>query len=107
MSAHLQSAATQLSTQWGLSLPNSFTQEQVVAAIAEKIAVMIAEQPEQFIQLLYRLDVSEKKVSRAAHQKDTALQIAQLIYDRQLQKIISRKENRPPVPGDDEEDMRW
>ena len=50
---------------------------------------------EQLIQLLYRIDVNEKKLKQllADHpQTDAAALISQLIIERQLQKIQTRKE---------------
>jgi len=61
------------------------------------------------VQLLYRIDVSEKKVRDFLDQntgRDSASILADLIIERQLQKIASRKHfSQRSGPGSEEE--RW
>ena len=62
----------------------------------------------QLVYLLYRVDVSEKKLKALLQQqagKDAAPLIASLLIERQLQKIASKKATPPPNPANDEE--RW
>jgi hypothetical protein len=53
--------------------------------------------------MMYRLDIPEKKLNAILNEPDVAHQIARLIYDRQTQKVASRKayaKNSPaPEPG--------
>ncbi len=59
------------------------------------------------IQLLYRLDVSEKKLKGILkeHQDlDASVLIADLIVERQLQKIVTKKQFKP---NENNNDDRW
>jgi len=63
----------------------------------------------QLIQVLYQTDVSEQKLKRLLDQNpatDAATIICDLLLERQLQKIKTRKNfesNQPETPGDE----RW
>jgi hypothetical protein len=60
------------------------------------------------IQILYRLDVSEEKIRRALLQNtgiDAAVLITNLLLERQLQRLATRKEFSQTPPANDEE--RW
>jgi hypothetical protein len=74
---------------------NSYSQEDLVEWIAEEIVYMMQYEMEKLLQLLYRIDVDERKVKAAFGLSDPKLiapQIAQLIVERQLQKLITRKQ---------------
>lgn len=63
----------------------------------------------QLLQLLYRLDVSEKKIKAALDQnqgKDSAPLITELIIDRQIEKIKSRRQFKQRDDNISEEE-RW
>lgn len=62
----------------------------------------------QLVQILYRLDIDEKKLKTLLgdhKQVDSARMIASLIIDRQLQKLHSRQQNK----GSDQipDDEKW
>ena len=78
--------------------------KKLVSAVAE----LINHDFEKLINLLYRIDVSEKKIRIALDEnkdKDSAEIIADLIIERQQQKIKTRREN----PGNTEidENEKW
>ena len=80
-----------------VSVSNSL-EENSTEKIREKLIVLLNELINKdfhsFIQLLYRIDVNEKKIRLYLNQKkneDSASVIANLIIERQLQKIESRK----------------
>ncbi len=80
-----------------VSVSNSL-EENSTEKIREKLIVLLNElinnDFHSFIQLLYRIDVNEKKIRIYLNQKtneDSASVLADLIIDRQLQKIESRK----------------
>ncbi len=63
----------------------------------------------KLVQLLYRVDVSEKKLKQILQEhpnEDAAVIIAQLIIERQQQKAESRKKYNTP-PNDIPEDEKW
>lgn len=64
---------------------------------------------QSLIQLLYRIDVNEKKIRLYLNEKtneDSANVLADLIIERQLQKIESRKKFRSKTSGENDEE-RW
>lgn len=81
-------------------------EEELLRLLADRVATILQSGPEPFFQLMYRLDIPEKKLSAILHEDDAPQKIARLIYDRQLQKMKSRQENKP---GNEEvdEDLKW
>ena len=76
--------------------------------LAAHIDRLIQADFDKLIQLLYRLDINENKLRFLLKERvgdDAALIVADLVIERQLQKLESRKMFRQPPP-DDEED-RW
>lgn len=72
------------------------------------INALIDKDFQSLIQLLYRIDVSEKKIRLYLNQKpneDSANLIAHLIIERQLQKIETRKKFKKDSRENNEE--RW
>ncbi|RFM30435.1 hypothetical protein [Deminuibacter soli] len=75
--------------------------------LAAYIHTLINQHFPQLVQLLYRLDVSEKKLKTAlanAAGNDAGLLIADLIIQRQLQKIETRRKYRSDntnIPDDE------
>ena len=86
----LNETALALKQEWHLSLPELVSEENILNALTDQIGILQAQGPEAFFRLMYRLDISEKKLMSVIQTKDVAEKIARLIYDRQLQKIRSR-----------------
>ena len=81
--------------------------------IREKLLVLINELINKdfhaLIQLLYRIDVNEKKIRLYLNEKpneDAASVLADLIIERQLQKIESRKKFRSKNNNESDEE-KW
>ena len=102
----LQEAAIALGQDWDLRLPDTLSEEAILRLLADRIVDILERGPETFFQLMYRLDISEKKLNAVLQDDDVAMKIARLIYDRQLQKIHSRLANRMPRESDDPE-LKW
>ncbi len=102
----LQEAAIALGHDWGLLLPDTLSEEAILKLLADRIVTILERGPETFFQLMYRLDISEKKLNAVMQDEDVAAKIARLIYDRQLQKIQSRVANRKTSENDDPE-LKW
>jgi hypothetical protein len=73
--------------------------------LALRLTQILDQGPERFYQLMYRLDISEKKLNAVLQEPDVAIQIATLIYDRQLQKVVSRQQHAKDTDIDPE--LRW
>ncbi len=102
----LQETAVALQQDWGLQLPDEISEATILQKLAERVVILIERGSESFFQLMYRLDISEKKLNAIIGQPDVAEKIARLIYDRQLQKIRSRalhKQNTKDV----DPDLQW
>lgn len=102
----LQQTAEGISKEWDLALPEALSEEAILKLLAERVVRILELGAETFYQLMYRLDISEKKLNAILHEPDVADKIARLIYDRQLQKIQSRMANRK-TPENDDPELRW
>ena len=102
----LQEAALKLKDDWDLQLPDTISEETILKLLAARVVTILERGPETFFQLMYRLDISEKKLNAVLQDDDVAGKIARLIYDRQLQKIQSRLTNKVSKDADDPE-LEW
>lgn len=101
-----QQVAAMLQADWGLQLPELVSEEAILEELEKRILAIADKDPEAFFQLMYRLDVSEQKVRSVLFEQDAGMQIAKLVYKRQLQKIEARKMFRSEENEVDEE-LRW
>ncbi len=84
--------------------PNKETRLKLISLINELINTDF----NALLQLLYRIDVDEKNISRLLKVRpdtDAALIIADLIIDRQLRKIATKKQYRNR--NDEDTDESW
>ena len=98
----------QLSADTTLSLQQDITYELLVELLAQKLEDLVCNNFQQFVLLLYKVDVAEDKVSvilASDLSPDVYRKIAVLLIERQQQKIISRKTFKQP-DGDDGEE-KW
>jgi len=78
-----------------LSEQEELTEEQVVQILAERISEMLDTQPDLLFSTLYRLDVFESKINSVLNSdSDTAHGLAQLVIDRQKEKLRTKEEYR-------------
>lgn len=95
-----------LKEELGLELPGALSEEEIVSHLAGKIKDLLQSHQGSFFQIMYRLDIEEKKLSAVIDDKDAAHKIAWLVYDRQLEKYRSRqqhKNNNKPT----DKDLEW
>lgn len=91
-----------------ISLPDNISLEELKEKLAGHINHLINHDFEKLVSLLYRIDVNENKLRQLLEQREgenTAGLITDLIIERQLQKIKSRKETKAKDDIPDEE--RW
>jgi hypothetical protein len=95
-----------LNADFAISLPDEAGMEELHAALSQYINHLIVNHFMQLINLLYRLDVSEKKLQQLLLEntaEDAGKIIAGLVIERQLQKIKSRSQfKQDDGIGDDE-----
>ncbi|MEI8280539.1 MAG: hypothetical protein WCG87_12325 [Bacteroidota bacterium] len=96
----------ELHEEWGLVVPDIISEEAILQNLEHRVVTLIEKGPETFFQLMYRLDISEKKLNMVMHNDEAARNIARLIYDRQLQKIQSRLNSRK-VNTDEDPELQW
>lgn len=104
MDALHETAAT-LTQEWGLQADEIISRETILARLAERVAVLLDRGADSFYLLMYRIDISEKKLTSILNEPDVAMEIARLIYARQQQKIESRKLYKSERPEDP--DLTW
>jgi len=102
----LQEAAIALGQDWDLKLPDVLSEDTILKLLADRVVLVLERGPDTFFQLMYRLDISEKKLNAILLEDDVAMKIARLIYDRQLQKIQSRMAHRKMQENGDP-DLKW
>ena len=76
--------------------------------LAERVNYLLVDEFEKLVSILYRLDVNESKLKEVIHQNpgvDAGLIIADLMIERQSQKIKSRRESRRD--NDISEEEKW
>lgn len=103
---YLDEAAVVIGETLSLSIPPRLSYEELEALLADQIAQLISKDIQQFIYLLYRIDVSERQVQQVLADDPAGYhQLAALIIRRQVQKITSRRAYHAPPPDDGEE--KW
>lgn len=102
----LQETANALKGEWDLQLPETLNEEALLQLLADRIVTIMERGAETFYQLMYRLDVPEKKLNAVLQDNDVPHKVARLVYDRQLQKVKSRHEHRMKKESDDP-DLKW
>ena len=81
----------------GLLLPEKISADEMRRRLSIHINYLIEHDFQKLVSVLYRVDVNEKKLKHLLKEnieEDAGLIIADLIIERQLQKIKSRKEFR-------------
>ena len=91
-----------------ISLPVTISSEELKEKLTAFINDLINHDFEKLVFYLYRIDVNENKMKQLLDQREgenAAGLIADLIIERQIEKIISRKETKKN--GDIPEDEKW
>ena len=91
-----------------ISLPDNISLEDLKEKLALHINHLINHDFDKLVSLLYRIDVNENKMRNVLDNKEgenAPLLIAELIIERQLQKIKSRKDSKSHTDIPDDE--RW
>jgi hypothetical protein len=86
-----QQVLQMLQSDWDLHIAGTISEEEILLQLEKRILHIADKNPEVFFQLMYRLDVPEEKVRNVLFETDAAMQIAKMVYKRQLQKIEARK----------------
>jgi hypothetical protein len=97
-----------LSQSLEIELPQNLSAEELLNKLSFHINHLIRSDFQKLISILYRVDVDENRLKQLLEQnadRDAATIIAELLIERQIQKIRSRKQNKPDKNISDEE--KW
>jgi hypothetical protein len=97
-----------LNRAYGMELADYLTAAQLEVLLAEKLNALIRTDFGALVQLLYRIDINEKRlreVLKVNAGEDAGKIIAGLIMERQWQKIETRRQFKATDTGSEEE--RW
>ena len=95
----------ELESEYGISLHGIVSEQEIIDKLALQVGIIAEKGPDAFFQLMYRLDIPEKRLTIAMIDKAAAIEIAKLIYNRQLQKVRSRAFYKKSHKNDD--DLTW
>ncbi|KAA5534451.1 hypothetical protein F0919_07450 [Taibaiella lutea] len=85
-----------------IDFPEMISKEKIIEVLSWRVDKLIEGNPDKLFSMLYRLDISERKIKEAmATDNEVTKKIAVLIYERQLEKIISRRNFSAETPDDD------
>ena len=104
MSDSLQHIIPLLNKELSLELSEKLRMNELEEQLSNYINHLINTDFEKLVYYLYRIDVNETKMKQLLQQQDgedAAQLIAQLIINRQLQKIKSRAEHGPAAAEED------
>lgn len=93
-----------------LPIPSHTTREQLEIFLAEKINDLILNDFSTLVHILYRIDVSEPKIKtllRENPESNAGRIMAALIIERQMQKIISRRQSGRDDKNKIDENESW
>ena len=106
MAAPVNSIIASINNSLGLELKESISTEELKNLLSLHIHHLINNDFNKLVGILYRIDVSETKLRQLLENnpaEDAGIIIAELIIERQIQKINTRKENKSNniIPEDD------
>ena len=97
----------ELSNKLEIDLPEKISMEELKLFLAGYISHLISNNPDKLVSILSRVDVSEKmlKANLQNKEEDASSIMAQMIIDRQVEKVKTRERYRSN--NDIEEDQKW
>ncbi|HHS95312.1 MAG TPA: hypothetical protein ENJ45_01890 [Phaeodactylibacter sp.] len=84
------------------------SEEELLRIVADEVAYMLEYRTDFLMSLLYRLDVSEHKISHALSPfciEPANITLAKLIIERQHQRILTKRQYKQPKPKDLEDEL--
>ena len=97
----------ELKKDFPLQIREKISRESILLQLELRLSELLQQNAEAFFQLMYRLDISETKLTAALeHKDDTVSHLAHIIYDRQVERVASRKKYADP-PASDDADLTW
>ena len=85
-----------------INMPDSIPDEEMIEIISVRVEQLLKADPDLLMSYMYRLDVLEKNIKAAIEHSLTPIHIcfAQLIWDRQKERIATKKKyKQDPIEG--------
>lgn len=105
-SADQQQLLELLRSDWDLQFTGTVSEDDILKLLEQRILQVADKSPEAFFQLMYRLDVPEDKVRNVLFKPEAPMEIAKLVYKRQLQKVEARKWFKTD-DSEADSDLKW
>ena len=96
---YLEQTTALVAKDFGLAKTTPFTEEELLDAIANRVAEMMEENKDLLLSYMYRLDIDEGKIHFALSplaNEPAHFALARLILNRQKQRAITKLSYKPP-----------
>jgi len=106
----LNELVTVINDSLGVALKENLSRDQIKERLTEYINDLIDHNFNKLVNLLYKIDVSESRLKRLLDEtsgNNAGGIIAELIIERQIQKIKSREQFTSRDPNRIDEDEKW
>lgn len=110
MTAPDKTIVSALNVSMDIELQEGLSMDEVKHIIADHVNLLISNNFNKLISILYRLDINESKLKQLladSHDEDAGMIIAELIIERQKQKIISRERFQTKGENNIDENEKW
>jgi hypothetical protein len=110
MTIPLNELVTVINDSLGVALKENLSRDQIKERLTEYINDLIDHNFNKLVNLLYKIDVSESRIKRLLDEtsgNNAGDIIAELIIERQIQKIESREQFTGRDPGRIDENEKW
>lgn len=99
-----------LNVSMDIELQEGLSMDEVKNVIADHVNLLISNNFNKLISILYRLDINESKLKKLladSRDEDAGMIIADLIIERQKQKLISRERFQKKGENNIDENEKW
>lgn len=103
---YLEQTTALVAKDFGLAKTTPLTEDELLDAIANRVAEMMEENKDLLLSYMYRLDIDERKIHFALSplaNEPAHFALARLILNRQKQRAITKLSYKPPKL----EDWEW
>lgn len=90
METERSALAASLKEKFELDIPDGFSEQEIKLNLEKRLAHLLERNPEEFFQLLYRIDIPERQLQVVLQEENALTLLANLVYDRQMDKVKSR-----------------
>lgn len=97
-----------LKEKFELEIQEGISKEDIIRLLELRISQLIERTPEEFFQLMYRIDIPEPQLHKVLQHNDAIQVLAEMIYSRQLDKGKSRLKYKDMFNDDQpDSDLKW